>query len=525
MISRKRRFIISLSVLLVTGFIATSLVSYFVAHDSLVDQIAENTLPLTSDNIYSEIQQDLLRPIFISSLMAQDTFVRDWAIDGEGDPNRIVRYLKEIKERYGAVTAFYVSENTRIYYRWSGVHRVVEENNPRDVWYFRVRDMTKDYEINVDVDEVNHDAVTIFINYRVYDYEGNYIGATGVGLSVNAVGKLLEVYQNRYGRRVYFTDRQGNVKLRSSGYDGPANIRDTKGLGPLVTQILSTPGGSYTYMRDGNTVYLNTRLVPEFGWVLLVEEEEDLSESRLLHTLLGNLLVCLAITGVVLLLANLTIGGYQRRLEEMATVDKLTGLSNRQVVDAMVGRIEAESEPGRGTCFRLRVPMTAARTTPGATALPPSPTDGPIHLVTGHEPTAEAIRLALANSRIERIATGDLTSYTGPVRPGGLIVLDDEVLLSGNESPQELAARIDRATPGASVLLLERSDRLGRIQDPRLRLAPDPQAGLPHAAWRRNWTPAARLRTAPRPRNPRRNRTGAPLPRCSWPKTTRSTRR
>ncbi len=339
MISRKRRFIISLSVLLITGFIATSLVSYFVAHDSLVDQIAENTLPLTSDNIYSEIQQDLLRPIFISSLMAQDTFVRDWAIDGEGDPNRIVRYLKEIKERYGAVTAFYVSENTRIYYRWSGVHRVVEENNPRDVWYFRVRDMTDDYEINVDHDEVNRDAVTIFINYRVYDYSGRYLGATGVGLSVNAVGKLLEVYQNRYGRRVYFIDRQGQVTLRGSGYDGPANIRDVEGLGPLATQILSTPGGSYTYMRKGNTVYLNTRLVPEFGWTLLVEEEEDLSESRLLHTLLGNLLVCLAITGVVLLLANLTIGGYQRRLEEMATVDKLTGLSNRQVFDAMFDQV------------------------------------------------------------------------------------------------------------------------------------------------------------------------------------------
>ncbi len=41
----------------------------------------------------------------------------------------------------------------------------------------------------------------------------------------------------------------------------------------------------------------------------------------------------------MLLLANLTIGGYQRRLEEMATVDKLTGLSNRQVFDAMFDQV------------------------------------------------------------------------------------------------------------------------------------------------------------------------------------------
>ncbi len=273
MISRKKRFIASLSILLVTGFIATSLVSYFVAHDSLIDQIAENTLPLTSDNIYSEIQQDLLRPIFISSLMAQDTFVRDWALDGEKDPERIVRYLKEIKAQYGTITSFYVSENTGIYYHPSGVHRQVSKDNPRDAWYYRVREMTEDYEVNVDPDEVNRDAITIFINYRVYDYSGEYIGVTGVGLSVNAVGKLLEVYQNRYGRRVYFADRQGNVKLRGSRYDGPDNIREIEGLAPYATQILSSPGGSYTYQRGGNTVYLNTRLVPEFQWVLLVEEE------------------------------------------------------------------------------------------------------------------------------------------------------------------------------------------------------------------------------------------------------------
>jgi len=335
MLSKKRRFIATLCVLLVAGFLVTSLVSYFVAHDSLTGQIAESTLPLTSDNIYSEIQQDLLRPIFISSLMAQDTFVRDWALDGEREPERIIRYLKTIQDRYDAVTAFFVSDRSRIYYHAGGTRRAVNENNPRDAWYFRVRDMVQDYEINVDLDEVHRDAITIFINYRVHDYAGRYIGATGVGLSVTAVTKLLEVYQQRYGRRIYFTDRQGAVTLHGSGYDGPANIRDAPGLSALATQILATPSGSFTYRRGGDTVFLNSRLVPEFQWYLLVEEVEDLSKSRLLHTLIGNLLICLAITGVVLVLANFTLSGYQRRLEEMATTDPLTGAANRQVFDMM----------------------------------------------------------------------------------------------------------------------------------------------------------------------------------------------
>ncbi|MDP2379305.1 MAG: diguanylate cyclase, partial [Pseudohongiella sp.] len=79
---RKFIFISALTALMIVGFMATSLTSYFVAQESLSRNVSEQMLPLTSDNIYSEIQRDLLRPILISSVMATDTFVRDWALEG-----------------------------------------------------------------------------------------------------------------------------------------------------------------------------------------------------------------------------------------------------------------------------------------------------------------------------------------------------------------------------------------------------------------------------------------------------------
>ena len=91
---RKNRLILIISLLLVVGFVITSLGSYYVSRTSLRSQITENQLPLTSDNIYSEIQRDLLRPVFISSLMASNTFLRDWVMHGEKDVGEITRYLK-----------------------------------------------------------------------------------------------------------------------------------------------------------------------------------------------------------------------------------------------------------------------------------------------------------------------------------------------------------------------------------------------------------------------------------------------
>ncbi len=329
--NRKSRFVGILTILLLVGFLTTSFVSYYVAHDSLSSQIVETTLPLTSDNIYSEIQRDLLRSIFISSMMAQDTFVRDWVLDGEQDARAIIRYLKEIQNRYGTVTSFFVSEKTRKYYHPDGVLKAVSETDPQDKWYFRVQKMRKDYEVNVDTDTAHKAPLTIFINYRVYDYVGRYIGVIGVGLAVEAVKNLIDTYQNRYERRVFFTDREGQIILRSAYYSGPENIRQVPGLSKLASQILTSQSSSVIYENNGKTTYLNSRMVPEFEWYLVVEQVEDPAETRILNTLMGNLAVSLAITIIILFLVNLTIGGYQRRLEAMATTDKLTGVANRQV--------------------------------------------------------------------------------------------------------------------------------------------------------------------------------------------------
>lgn len=333
MAPRKTRFVVALTALLVIGFLATSLVSYWVARDSLSHQLAETTLPLTSDNIYSEIQQDLLRPILISSQMAHDTFVRDWALAGEGESAPMIKFLEEIQSRYGTVTSFFVSDVTRRYYHATGVLKSVSPDDPGDAWYFAARKTPDPYEINVDWDTADRTRLTIFINHKVFDYTGTLIGVTGVGLSMDAVKAMLETYRARYGRDVLFVDRTGQVTLHSDSFEGPTRLQDWPALKTLATPILTNPSGSFTSEFEGRPVYVNSRLVPEFGWYLLVVQRGDPAQERLDTTLIVTLALCAVITVIVLGLAHWTLRGYQSRLEEMASTDKLTGAANRQMFD------------------------------------------------------------------------------------------------------------------------------------------------------------------------------------------------
>lgn len=315
---QKVKLISVISVVLITGFLVTSLSSYFVARTALRSEISENELPLTSDNIYSEIQRDLLRPVFISSLMAADTFLRDWVLTGEKGEEQITRYLKEIQNRYNTFTSFFVSEKTRIYYHGDSILKKVSPEEKRDQWYFRVRELEDEYEINVDPDLANKDEMTIFINYKVFDYAGNYIGATGVGLTVNAVKSLLEMYQDKYNRTIYFLDAKGDVKLASSGFDnrtaenflaeGPAYFR--KALESKADQ-------GFSYKKDGQVVHTNIRYIQEFQWYLVVEQSEREIIANIRHTLLINLLILAVILVIVVFFVNVAVNAYQKRIETL----------------------------------------------------------------------------------------------------------------------------------------------------------------------------------------------------------------
>jgi hypothetical protein len=314
----QRSLLLSLTILLLVGFLTTSLVSYFVSINALRQHIVSSSLPLTSDTIYSEIQRDLLRPVFISSLMSHDTFLRDWILDGEKDDAKVSKYLKEVKDKYKTYSSFLVSEKTKHYYYGGGILKTVREDEPRDTWYFRVQQMKESYETNVDPDLANQDALTVFVNHKVFDYHGNYIGATGVGLTFDSIAQLMETYSRKYQRKIYFTDHDGKIVLRSSGVSRDIRkIGDLPGLGRLSDKILSSSGAVLKVRRDGYLVHLNSRFIPELDWHLVVEQSERSMNGHILNALRLNLGLCLIITALVLVITHFSVRAYQKRLDHL----------------------------------------------------------------------------------------------------------------------------------------------------------------------------------------------------------------
>ncbi|MBF0170140.1 MAG: GGDEF domain-containing protein, partial [Nitrospinae bacterium] len=332
----RRRLVVVVTALLLTGFVATSFGSYYASLASLQEKVTGAELPLTSDNIYSAAQKSLLQPALISSLMANDSFVVDWVHGGEKDPAQIVRYLAKTRDRFGTMTAFFVSDTTGLYYHAGGVLKTISPDDPRDRWFYRVRAMAAPYETNVDPDAAHNDVMTAFINYRMVDDKGTFLGAIGVGMSIKSLSEEIRRYQGLFNRDIYFFAPDGKLTLAGADASTVATVDDLPGWDRRHGEVLTKDHSAFTYEHGGATHYLNSRFIPELGWYLVIHGVDDQERAPIRRALLLNLLVAAAIAGVVIALTLATVNRYQARVEELASIDPLTGAFNRLSFDLLL---------------------------------------------------------------------------------------------------------------------------------------------------------------------------------------------
>jgi len=229
-------------VLVITGLllgvsIAGSMINYVKNVENTQNQLQNTSLPLSVDNIYTEIQQRMIEPLLVSSLMSHDTFLRDWIIDGEHNTTGIMRYLGEIQQKYDVFMTFLVSDKTKSYYLPQGLIDVVNEKNSADAWYFKFKAQNEPYEINLDHNANLGDFLVMFINYKVMNYNKEMIGVTGVGVRLLNIEQMLNSFKQKYQYDVYFVDQTGEITLFSKALNKRGNIANMEGLKEIQEAI------------------------------------------------------------------------------------------------------------------------------------------------------------------------------------------------------------------------------------------------------------------------------------------------
>ncbi|MFC1539618.1 diguanylate cyclase, partial [Candidatus Latescibacterota bacterium] len=261
-----------------------------------------------------------------------DVFLKNWVLDGERDIDEIVTYLNEIKMKYGFSSAFFVSEKTQKYYYYNGIFKEISPEDEHDIWYFNFLDLNTDYDLDVDNDQISVGTLTVFINHRLLDFEGNLLGVVGVGLEMKEIGDILLSYQEEYQRLIFMVDSAGVVQIHPDELlIEKSTIADFPEISNLSDRLLSNEEDFNTFVskQDGRVHFISTRYFPDFEWFLIIVQDESSVLKNVRATLFRSLIIGFFATFFVVIVTIWTVNRFQGRLQIMATTDSLTGLFNR----------------------------------------------------------------------------------------------------------------------------------------------------------------------------------------------------
>jgi diguanylate cyclase (GGDEF)-like protein len=328
--SLKYKIIAVIVTLLLSVSIISSVVNYRIDVRSAQEQLKNISLPLSIDNIYTEIQQRMIEPLIVSSLMANNTFVKDWVIDGEKDVKHITKYLKEVQDKYDMFTAFLVTDATKGYYHPKGLIDSINIDNVEDDWFFDFKKSEELYEVNLDINHQLDRSLTMFINYRVKDYADRFLAVTGVGIKLFDIEEMLYSFKKKYRYDVYFVSQTGEIMLFTKELNKRGNISAIEGLKDIKADIFEKKVTKLEYKSNGKEYLLSAKYIEQLKLYLLVEIDKNEYMKDLNRNFLMNLFVSVLITLLVVLIIIYTINIYQRQLEQQAEEDSLTGLANRR---------------------------------------------------------------------------------------------------------------------------------------------------------------------------------------------------
>ena len=322
--------------ILIPAFVGVSLINYYVQKESIREEVIHSSLPLVRDLINWEIETRLKRPLLAASMMASDTFLKEWISKGEQDVDRITEYLSTIRDEHKFSSTFLVSWETGNYYSYLGLHKQMSPEDAHDIWYYTFLESGLEVDLDVDTDEVLGELLTVFINQRLTDRDGRLLGVTGVGLDMSDITGLLQTTQQKYGRVIYLVDETGTVQAHSD-YDRieKDSIRTMPGIAAIADKILvlNQQATELSYTRNGHTILLTSRFIDGVDWYIIVEQDEAQLLGMAVRNLIRTIAIGLAASLLIILISIHVVNGYQRRITALTATDHLTGLHNRMHLD------------------------------------------------------------------------------------------------------------------------------------------------------------------------------------------------
>ena len=330
---------ILISVILIVGFSLTAVFSYQANYRASLDNV-EQVSSLTTEGIYYQLTSMFTKSVNASLTMAHDSLLVEHLLEEEKyfrDEDYIQttrNYLETYQEKYGFDSVFLASTATKNYYTFTGLDRILIENDPGNTWFFNLLKNDQEYSLNIDNDQVKgaDNAITVFVNCKVKDSKGNVLGIIGVGVQIEHLKELLLSYEKKFKLETYLINKKGTIEVSTTytGYE-EKNWFEIYGQTNIKKEMLAWKEDSVNLEMwinsSENTIdkdYIVTRYIPELSWHLIVRQNTGKLISEIRNSIFQTCLIITFIILIILVIITSIIRNFNKQIiklvEERETI-------------------------------------------------------------------------------------------------------------------------------------------------------------------------------------------------------------
>jgi len=285
------------------------------------------------------IVEQLMQPLHISQTLAKAKELNDLMRNPLDNEEQIFTTLKRLNQEF-SLNFFIASEISRTQYDSQG--KKIELTEGKVDWYFRYKAQPE----NAMADIGQWQNPQFYIDLKIYDDEGNFLGVFGVGKSLEAFTQVFNEYKKAYGYDFIFVDQNKDITLTSDPellIKGVTfkNLADLPWFQTLEPKQQQASLNNLLLQINGQETLIAELNIQPFDWTLYLITPLQSRQTEISRGFIISVVTLLAVIfGLFLLIYNLLY--YFKK--DMQKIDILTELSNRNKITLKFEKLMNEEQ-------------------------------------------------------------------------------------------------------------------------------------------------------------------------------------
>lgn len=315
---------------------SASILSCIVSIRRISTENSQSDSMILAHMVENDIESEFIKPIVVTETMSNDYSLKEYMKkSGNASPEvvetRVASYLDSIRDGFDYQMVYVICDRSRAYYTYDGLCKLLDvENDPSDIWYQHFLDSNRSYKLEVDTDETNQWALSVFVNQEIIGENREFLGVCGVGIEMKELQMRLKWYEIKYNLKIDLIDKNGLIQVDSD----TARIQREY----IELPYLSRVGAEDFYYESAAGSSRMTKYLKDLGWYLVVEDLNPEKINVFKITIMSIIIFVIGLLLVVIVFAASFMRERRASKElierkKISITDEMTGLLNRRAYE------------------------------------------------------------------------------------------------------------------------------------------------------------------------------------------------